>query len=121
VLGISYRPNVKETRYSPSYELVGILKKRGAKVTVYDPLFTTSELGAMGLQSEPSLRKAIEKADCVILTTAHDDFKKMDTIELAAHMSKQGLIIDCTGILDPVSVEKTGLVYRATGRGLWTR
>ena len=121
VLGISYRPNVKETRYSPSHELIGILKKRGAKVTVYDPLFTTSELGAMGLQSEPSLRKAIEKADCVILTTAHDDFKKMDTIELAAHMSKQGLIIDCTGILDPVSVEKTGLVYRATGRGLWTR
>jgi len=121
VLGISYRPNVKETRYSPSYELIGILKKRGAKVTVYDPLFTTSELAAMGLQSEPSLRKAIEKADCAILTTAHDDFRKMDTIELAAHMLKQGLIIDCTGILDPVSVEKTGLVYRATGRGLWTR
>jgi len=121
VLGISYRPNVKETRYSPSQELIGILKKRGAKVTVYDPLFTTSELGAMGLQSEPSLRKAIEKADCVILTTAHDDFKKMDTIEFSAHMSKQGLIIDCTGILDPASVEKTGLVYRATGRGLWTR
>jgi nucleotide sugar dehydrogenase len=121
VLGISYRPNVRETRYSPSHELIGILKKRGAKVTAYDPLFTTSELAAMGVQSDPSLRKAIEKADCVILTTAHDDFKKMDTIELAAHMSKQGLIIDCTGILDPVSVEKTGLVYRATGRGLWTR
>jgi nucleotide sugar dehydrogenase len=121
VLGISYRPNVKETRFSPSHELIGILKKRGAKVTVYDPLFTTSELGAMGLQSDPSLRKAIEKADCVILATAHDDFKKMGTIELAAHMSKQGLIIDCTGILDPASVEKTGLVYRATGRGLWTR
>jgi len=121
ILGVSYRPNVKETRYSPSLELTGILKKRGSKVSVYDPLFTTSELTAMGLQSEPSLRRAIEKADCVILTTAHDDFKKMDTIELSAHMSKQGLIIDCTGILDPVSVEKTGLVYRATGRGLWTR
>jgi UDP-N-acetyl-D-mannosaminuronic acid dehydrogenase len=121
VLGISYRPNVKETRLSPSHELIGILKKRGAKVTVYDPLFTTSELGAMGLQSDPSLRKAIEKADCVILAIAHDDFKKMGTIELAAHMSKQGLIVDCTGILDPASVEKTGLVYRGTGRGLWTR
>lgn len=121
VLGISYRPNVKETRFSPSLELISILKKRGAKVTVYDPLFTTSELNAMGLQSEPTLRRAIEKADCVIMTTPHDDFKKIDTIELAAHMPKQGLIIDCAGILDPMSVEKTGLVYRATGRGLWTR
>jgi len=121
VLGISYRPNVKETRFSPSLELISILKKRGARVTAYDPLFTTSELNAMGLVSEPTLRRSIEKADCIILTTPHDDFRKMDTIELAAHMSKQGLIIDCTGILDPVSVEKSGLVYRATGRGLWTR
>jgi nucleotide sugar dehydrogenase len=121
VLGISYRPNVKEKRYSPSLELISTLKKRGARVTAYDPLFTTSELDALGLTSEPTIRKSIEKADCVILTIPHDEFKKMDTIELAAHMSKQGLIIDCTGTLDPISVEKTGLVYRATGRGLWTR
>ncbi len=121
VLGISYRPNVRETRYSPSLDLINILKKRGARVTAFDPLYNGSELEAMGLTSEPTLRKAIEKADCAILSVAHDDFKKLDTIELAAHMSKQGLIIDCTGILDSASVEKSGLIYRATGRGLWTR
>ena len=121
VLGISYRPNVRETRYSPSLDLINILKKRGARVTAFDPLYNGSELEAMGLTSEPTLRKAVEKADCVILSVAHDDFKKLDTIELAAHMSKQGLIIDCTGILDSASVEKSGLIYRATGRGLWTR
>jgi len=121
VLGISYRPNVRETRYSPSLDLINILKKRGARVTAFDPLYNGSELETMGLTSEPTLRKAIEKADCAILSVAHDDFKKLDTIELAAHMSKQGLIIDCTGILDSASVEKSGLIYRATGRGLWTR
>ena len=121
VLGISYRPNVRETRYSPSLDLINILKKRGARVTAFDPLYNGSELEAMGLTSEPTLRKAVEKADCVILSVAHDDFKKLDTIELAAHMSKQGLIIDCTDILDSASVEKSGLIYRATGRGLWTR
>jgi len=121
VLGISYRPNVRETRYSPSLDLINILRKRGARVTAFDPLYNGSELEAMGLTSEPTLRKAVEKADCVILSVAHDDFKKLDTIELAAHMSKQGLIIDCTGILDSASVEKSGLIYRATGRGLWTR
>jgi nucleotide sugar dehydrogenase len=121
VLGISYRPNVKETRYSPSLELIGILKKRGARVTSFDPLYTVSEMDSMGLLSEATLRKAVEKADCIVLTVAHDEFKELDTIELAAHMSKQGLIIDCTGTLDPTSVEKSGLIYRATGRGLWTR
>jgi nucleotide sugar dehydrogenase len=121
VLGISYRPNVKETRLSPSLDLISILKKRGARVTTFDPLFTTSDLNSMGLTSEPTLRRAVEKADAIILAVAHDEFKKLDTIELAAHVSKQGLIIDCTGILEPASVEKSGLVYRGPGRGLWTR
>ena len=121
VLGISYRPNVKELRFTPSLDLISILKKRGARVVAFDPLFNASELESLGLVSEPTLRKAVEKADCVILTIAHDDFKKMDTIELAAHMSKKGLIVDCTGVLDPVSVEKSGLIYRGVGRGLWTR
>jgi UDP-N-acetyl-D-mannosaminuronic acid dehydrogenase len=121
VLGVSYRPNVKETRYSPSLDLIGILKRRGARVTTYDPLYNASEMESMGLQSEPTLRKAIEKADCAILAVAHEEFKKLDTIELAAHMSRQGLIVDCTGNLDSASVEKSGLVYRGTGRGLWTR
>jgi len=121
VMGVSYRPNVKETRFSPSLDLIGILKKRGARVVAFDPLFNASDMESLGLASEPTLRKAVEKADCVILTVAHDDFKKMDTIELAAHMSKKGLIVDCTGLLDPTSVEKSGLVYRGVGRGLWTR
>jgi UDP-N-acetyl-D-mannosaminuronic acid dehydrogenase len=121
VLGVSYRPNVKETRYSPSLDLIGVLKKRGARVTTFDPLYNASEMESMGLQSEPTLRKAIEKADCVILAVAHEELKNLDTIELAAHMSRQGLIVDCTGSLDSASVEKSGLVYRGTGRGLWTR
>jgi UDP-N-acetyl-D-mannosaminuronic acid dehydrogenase len=121
VLGVSYRPNVKETRYSPSLDLISILKKRGAKVTAFDPLYNASEMESMGLQSEPTLRKAIEKADCAILAVAHEELKNLDTIELAAHMSRQGLIVDCTGSLDSASVEKSGLVYRGTGRGLWTR
>jgi nucleotide sugar dehydrogenase len=121
VLGVSYRPNVKETRFSPSLDLIGLLKKRGARVVAFDPLFTASEMESLGLVSEPTLRKAVEKSDCVILAVAHEEFKKMDTIELAAHMSKKGLIMDCTGIMDPSGIEKAGLVYRGVGRGLWTR
>jgi nucleotide sugar dehydrogenase len=121
LLGVSYRPNVKELRYSPSLDLIALLKKRGARVVGFDPLFTATEMEALGVSSEPTLRKAVEKADCVILTVGHEEFKKMDTIELAAHMSKKGLVVDCTGVLDPAAVEKTGLVYRGVGRGLWTR
>ncbi len=121
VLGISYRPNVKEVRYSPSLEIASLLKRRGAKVTVYDPKYTSSETEKMGYSSEPTLRKSIEKADGVVISVGHDEFRALEVIELAAHMSKSSVIVDCVHAMNPAEVEKAGLVYRGIGRGLWSK
>jgi nucleotide sugar dehydrogenase len=121
LLGISYRPNVRETRYSPSLEIASLLKRRGAKLTVYDPKFTASEIEKMGYSSEPTLRKSVEKSDCVVISVAQDEFKSLEVIELAAHMSKMSAIVDSVHVFDPAEVEKAGLVYRGVGRGLWSK
>jgi len=121
VLGIAYRPNVKETRFSPSVELVGLLKKRGGRVCVYDPLYTPDELRKMGFHAEPTLPGALERADCAILAVGHSEFKSIEPIDLAANMSKNSVVVDCTRTLDPEDIEKVGLVYRAVGRGLWSK
>jgi nucleotide sugar dehydrogenase len=121
VLGITYRPDVKETRFSPSIELATLIKKRGGRVCVYDPLYAPDELKQMGFHAEPTLPGALEKADCAILTVAHKDFNSIKPIDLAANMSKNSVVVDCTGALDPEEVEKVGLVYRGLGRGLWSR
>jgi nucleotide sugar dehydrogenase len=121
VLGISYRPNVKENRFSPSVELVGLLKRRGAPVCVYDPLYSADELKKMGFHTEPTLPGALEKADCTILAVGDDVFKMVKAIDLAANMSKNSVVVDCTGTLEPEDIEKVGLIYRAVGRGLWSK
>ncbi len=121
VLGITYRPGVRELRFSPSLDLINLLRARGARVTVYDPLYSPSEISKMGYSTEPTLKKSLEKADCAVIAVAHEDFKGLDVIELAAPMSKPGSIVDCAHILDPVRVEKSGMVYRGVGRGIWTR
>ncbi len=121
VLGISYRPNVKEIRFSPAIELISLLKKRGARVTVYDPKFSCDEISKLGHVAEPTLKKAVEKADCVIVAVAHDEFKRLDARDLAAAMSRSPVIVDCTHLIDPVQAEKTRVAYRGVGRGLWTR
>jgi len=121
VFGIAYRNDVKETRFSPSVELVGLLKRRGARVCVYDPLYSADELKKMGFHAEPTLPSALERADCAILTVAHREFKSIKGIDLAANMSKNSVVVDCTGTLDPEDVEKVGLVYRGVGRGLWSK
>lgn len=121
VLGIAYRRNVKETRFSPSVELINLIKRRGGRVCVYDPLYGSDELKRMGFHAEPTLSGALEKADCTILAVSHSEFESIEPIDLAANMSKNSVVVDCTGILQPTEIEKTGLFYRGVGRGLWSR
>jgi UDP-N-acetyl-D-mannosaminuronic acid dehydrogenase len=121
VLGIGYRPNVKENRFSPSVELVGLLKRRGARVCVYDPLYSADELKKMGFHTEPTLPGALERVDCTILAVGHDVFKMVKAIDLAANMSKNSVVVDCTGTLEPEDIEKVGMIYRGVGRGLWSK
>jgi UDP-N-acetyl-D-mannosaminuronate dehydrogenase len=112
---------VKENRFSPSVELVGLLKRRGARVCVYDPLYSVDELKKMGFHAEPTLPGALERADCTILAVGDDVFKMVKAIDLAANMSKNSVVVDCTGILEPEDIEKVGLIYRGVGRGLWSK
>ena len=121
VLGISYRPNVKEIRFSPSLELISLLRRRGARVTVHDPKFSCDEISRLGHAAEPTLKKAVEKADCVIIAVAHDEFRRIDARELVALMGRSPVIVDCTHLIDPAQAERCGAVYRGVGRGLWTK
>jgi len=121
VLGISYRANVKETRFSPSIELITLLKRRGARVVVFDPKFSATEIADMGYATEPTLKACIEKANCVVITVSHDEFRRIDARELAASVTKSAVIVDCAHMLSPLLVEKAGLIYRGIGRGVWTR
>ncbi|MEM3004205.1 MAG: nucleotide sugar dehydrogenase [Candidatus Bathyarchaeia archaeon] len=121
VLGISYRATVKETRYSPAVELIEALKRRGSRVTVYDPKFIYAEIKSMGYDSEATFEAAVSEAECVILTVGHDEFKSIDPKNLAALTVKGCVVVDAASILDPKAVEKVGLIYRGVGRGVWTK
>lgn len=121
VLGITYRPNVKELRFSPSRELIALLKRRGARVVVFDPRFTHKEMTELGYDTEPTLKKAIGRTDCVVIAVGHDEFKTLDAAEFMSLMNRHPAIVDCTHMLNPGEVEKTGVIYRGVGRGLWTK
>ncbi len=72
ILGLSYRPGVKESAYSGTFSLVKILEAEGACVFVEDPLFTDEEIRQNGLIAFDGVE---EKIDVIILHTAHDSYK----------------------------------------------
>jgi len=121
VLGIAYRPNVKEARYSPALELIKLINRRGGRTTVYDPMYTVQELREMGLEAKPKLKMALEGADCAVLTVAHEEFKNITPSDFAVHMRMPAAVVDGACVLDAAKVEKAGLVYRGVGRGVWTK
>ena len=67
VLGLSYKPNVDDTRESPSFEIIEILKSRGAHPVPYDPY-------AAQFSEAESLGEAVEGVVAVIIATAHKEF-----------------------------------------------
>jgi UDP-N-acetyl-D-glucosamine dehydrogenase len=76
VLGLAYKANVDDDRESPSYTLLDLLHKRGAKVAYYDPYVPVIRLTRehphwAGLKSVSWNKKTIAGFDAVLISTAH--------------------------------------------------
>ena len=114
ILGISYKPNVKDIQLTPAKEIIRKLQNNGAVVHIYDPYFIGSE--AFGIKIENNIKDIISKVDATIIVTAHDEFKKLDIL-LFKEM-KHPILIDTRGIIDPVIAKNQQLVFRGLGRGI---
>ena len=113
VLGLSYKPNVKDIQLSPAKHIIEKFQKLGVNVHVYDPFFLSSEV--FGLKVEENLENTLSQMDGAIIVTGHDDFKKIPLSSFTKMKSK--ILIDCRGIIDPISVKNEKIIFRGLGRG----
>ena len=113
ILGLSYKPNVKDIQLSPAKHIIEKFQKLGVNVHVYDPFFLSSEV--FGLKVEENLENTLSKMDGAIIVTGHDDFKKIPLSSFTKMKSK--ILIDCRGIIDPISVKNEKIIFRGLGRG----
>lgn len=121
LLGLSRIPNTKTLPKKVAKKIIRVLEKRGAKVTVYDPYFSQKELTEKQINGSKSLTEALERSDCAMILTGHDQFKRLNFKRLKVIMKSPAAVIDLEGILEPEKIEKADLVYRGLGRGVWTK
>ncbi len=74
VLGITYRPGVKEVALSGALELLKLLKEEGASVYGDDPLLTSGEILKLGFDDS----SIPVNVDGLILHTAHATYQDLD-------------------------------------------
>ncbi len=113
VLGVSYKPDVKDIQLTPAKHIIEKLQKLGAHVHIYDPYFSSSQV--FGINTEQNLEDIIPKVHAAIIVTGHKEFKK---IKLSIfNQMKNPILIDTRGIIEPADAKQAKLIFRGLGRG----
>jgi len=106
VLGLAYKANVDDDRESPSYVLMDLLAKRGAKVSYHDPHVpvikpTREHPHWAGARSAKWSRGVIASFDAVLISTAHAavDYRQL------AEWSR--LIVDTRNVMAGIPASRT--------------
>lgn len=114
ILGISYKPDVKDVQLTPAKEIIEKLIELNANVKVYDPYFKNEIV--FGIKVENDLIDALNNTDAVIIATAHREFIGLEPTFLISKM-KTPIVIDARRIIDYHSSKKSGLIFRGIGCG----
>jgi UDP-N-acetyl-D-glucosamine dehydrogenase len=86
ILGVAYKPDVDDIRESPALDIIGLLDKKGARVSYHDPYIPemNTQDGKLHLKSVSDLMAAVGEAEAVVIVTNHRGYD-FDAIHEAAH------------------------------------
>jgi UDP-N-acetyl-D-mannosaminuronic acid dehydrogenase len=113
VLGTAYKAGISSAWYSPAEKVIKEVAKRSVDVVVYDP-YCDETFGALKAHS---LHDAVRGADCVVLLTDHDEFRRLDLPALRRLMNRHAVIVDTRRMLNPAQVRGSGIPYIGVGFG----
>jgi len=114
ILGISYKPDVKDIQSSPAEIIINKLKILGARIKIYDPYYKGNQV--FGINVEQNIEDILSEVDASIIVTAHKEFQEID-LKIFTKM-KTPILIDSRGIIDISSANDAGLVFRGLGRAV---
>ena len=114
ILGISYKPDVKDIQLSPAKIIINKLMALGARIKIYDPYYKGSQM--FGINVEQNIEDVLSKVDASIIITAHKEFQEINP-KIFTKM-KTPILIDSRGVIDTSSANDAGLVFRGLGRGI---
>lgn len=93
VLGVAYKPDVDDTRESPSLDVIRLLREAGAEVSYADPYVPSVLVRDAVLRAQPATAERLAAADAVVVCTHHHAF---DWGEVAEHAR---LVVDTRGVV----------------------
>ena len=118
LLGVSYRSNVGDTRYSPVERFYNYLKRDGANIYLHDPYVNYWE--EVKIKVNDSLNQIFKsEIDIVIISTAHDEYKDNEYLIKFLNKKNNLFILDTVGLLNGIQIKNllNNHKVRIIGRG----
>ena len=86
LIGLSYKPDVSDTRESPALEVFSKLVERGALVSYHDPFVPTHIHHGVSYESVSLDPKTVAEYDLVMITTAHSSVNYASLVAAAKRL-----------------------------------
>ena len=93
LLGVTYKPDISDTRETPAVPVAEALLELGADLSYCDPFVKEWSVKGRVIPRRESLEEAVEEADVAVLLQQHSAFD-LDTVERKAR-----LVLDTRGVL----------------------
>ncbi|MGD9014835.1 MAG: UDP-glucose/GDP-mannose dehydrogenase family protein [Candidatus Omnitrophota bacterium] len=116
VLGLSFKPNTDDIRFSVSLDVIRMLQNEGARIKAYDP------------QSMPKVKRLLKNisfcqnpyqvaknSDCLVIMTEWEEFRQLD-LRRIKRLLRQPIIVDGRNIFQPKQMSELGFIYKSIGR-----
>ncbi len=116
VLGLAFKKDTDDIREAASLRVINQLKKKGALVVAYDPMAIpkTKKQLADKIDYAENPHSALKGADCAIIMTEWDQFRKLKAKDFQAYM-KTPNIVDARRIYDPAMFSDVNYVAIGVG------
>jgi nucleotide sugar dehydrogenase len=118
VMGIAFKNNSGDTRYSPAIEFIRLTKKSGIPVTWYDPLVLEQDVPE-DLRSTRIDNFNGKKFDVVANLAAHEGSTYLEPDQIIELLSPKGVFVDGRRFLSSNEIEEislNGIIYIGVGR-----
>jgi UDPglucose 6-dehydrogenase len=116
ILGLSFKKNTDDIRYSVSIEIVKQLLKKKVKIKVHDPMAMKNFEKIFGKEIlyHTSIKDCLKESNCCLVLTDWDIFKKIKKQDLVKYM-KIPALIDTRGIFEKRNFEN--IKFESLGLG----
>jgi UDPglucose 6-dehydrogenase len=119
VLGLAFKAQTDDVRYSPAVTLVERLSAAGACVTVHDPIAMKNAACRLGdrvsYAPQGDFLAVASGADTIVLATDWNAYRDVDFARVRALMRRR-ILVDARNFYDPAHVTAAGLRYEGIGR-----